>query len=343
MIFLVLVPHTELKVKKANIVIVGATGNVGREMIAVLEERNFPIARLKLVASEKSSGKFMRYRGFSQGVEGLSKEIFHGYDIALFSAGEAVSRTWAPVAWESGCVVIDNSNAWRMDDEVPLVIPEVNPETIADYIRKGIIANPNCSTIQMVMALSPLDKNPHHYGIQNIIVSTYQSVSGAGAEAEARLAEGSHEFDVIPQIGEFLEGGTCEEEAKMIRETKKIMEKPHLNIVANTVRVPILRGHSEFVLFNFDYSYISIEVVKALLASAPCIKLTDSYPIAQDAVGTDYVLVGRVREEKISGADDNQKWFSMWVVADNIRKGAATNTVQIAELLWNGYLKKASD
>lgn len=326
---------------KAKVVIVGATGNVGREMVKVLEERNFPIDSLRLVASDKSAGKVViPYKKSELLVEALSENTFRGYDIALFSAGGDISRKWAQIASEYGCIVIDNSSAWRMDPSIPLVVPEVNPETIKDYLNKGIIANPNCSTIQMVVALNPLDQIPNRYGIRKIIVSTYQSVSGAGTRAEARLAAGSDEFNIIPQIGDLLDNGNCQEEQKMIDETRKIMGKPQLKIIVTTVRVPVKRGHSENILFEFDHSEMTVKRIKELLEKAPGVRVVDPCPTVKDAVNIDEVLVGKIRNHVEHEGKLPRYCFSMWVVADNIRKGAATNAVQIAEILWHNYLNK---
>lgn len=330
--------------KSYNVAILGATGAVGKTMLKVLEERNFPIEELRLLASERSAGKEIEFKGTKYKVEPVSPEAFEGIDIALFSAGSSRSKIWAPIAVEKGAVVIDNSSAFRMEPEVPLVVPEVNPEDV--QIHKGIIANPNCSTIQMVVALYPIHKEKK---IKRIIVSTYQAVSGAGAKAMEDLTEetkakfegkyyipealpASIAFNVIPRIDVFLENGYTKEEMKMFNETRKIMHAPDIKVSATCVRVPVFIGHSESITIETQYP-ITPEEARQILSSAPGVIVEDDpennvYPMPIEVEGKDDVFVGRIRKDL---AFDNG--LSMWVVADNLRKGAATNAVQIAELL----------
>ncbi|NPA57713.1 MAG: aspartate-semialdehyde dehydrogenase [Aquificae bacterium] len=330
--------------KNYNIAILGATGAVGQTMLRVLEERNFPVNEIKLLASERSAGKELEFMGIKYRVEPVSPEAFEGVDIALFSAGGSRSKQWAPVAVEKGAVVIDNSSAFRMDDDVPLVVPEVNPEDVKWH--KGIIANPNCSTIQMVVALNPIHKAK---GIKRVIVATYQAVSGAGATAIKDLEEETKAyfegkyyypealpnhiaFNVIPHIDVFMDNGYTKEEMKMFNETRKIMHAPDIKVSATCVRVPVFYGHSEAVVVETQEP-ITPEEAKQLLKEAPGIILEDEpennvYPMPVEVAGRDEVFVGRIRKDL---AFDNG--ISMWVVADNLRKGAATNAVQIAELL----------
>ncbi|MBI5373948.1 MAG: aspartate-semialdehyde dehydrogenase [Candidatus Schekmanbacteria bacterium] len=326
-----------------NVAVAGATGAVGNEMIAVLEQRNFPVKSLKLLASERSVGKKLKFKGEDIKVEVLTKDSFKGIDFALFSAGATRSKEFCPAAAASGAVVIDNSSAFRMDKDIPLVVPEVNPD--AAFRHKGIIANPNCSTIQMVVALKPL----HDYAkIKRVVVTTFQSVSGAGKKAMEELAEQSrailnmkeikknvfpHQiaFNCLPHIDAFLENGYTKEEMKMVNETTKIMEDDSIKVSATTVRVPVFVGHSECVNVEFVRE-ISPQKAKELLKNFPGIVLLDDvskfeYPLAINIAGTDPVYVGRVR-----GDNSVLYGINMWVVADNLRKGAATNAVQIAEL-----------
>ncbi|NPA52916.1 MAG: aspartate-semialdehyde dehydrogenase [Aquificae bacterium] len=330
--------------KLYNVAILGATGAVGQTMLKVLEERNFPIGKLKLLASKQSAGKEINFKGDTYTVEPVSSESFEGIDIALFSAGSTRSKTWAPIAVEKGAVVIDNSSAFRMEPQVPLVVPEVNPEDVKNH--QGIIANPNCSTIQMVVALYPIHRKKT---IKRVIVSTYQAVSGAGAKAiedlqkevKARF-EGEHytpqalpasiAFNVIPRIDIFLENDYTKEEMKMLNETRKIMHAPDIKVSATCVRVPVFIGHSESVTIETQEP-ITPQEAKQILSSAPGIIMEDDpknnvYPMPIDVEGKDDVFVGRIRKDL---AFDNG--LSMWVVADNLRKGAATNAVQIAQLL----------
>ncbi|MCG6946435.1 MAG: aspartate-semialdehyde dehydrogenase [Deltaproteobacteria bacterium] len=329
-----------------HVAVAGATGAVGNEMIRILEEQEFPVASLKLLASSRSVGKTLDFRGESLHVEELHEDSFEGVDIALFSAGAGPSREFAPAAAESGCVVIDNSSGWRMDPEVPLVVPEVNPHAVADYRNKGIIANPNCSTIQMVVVLKPIYDA---VGIERVVVSTYQAVSGTGKNAMDELMEQTRNlltfqevtpevyphriaFNCFPHIGSFLENGYTEEEMKMVHETHKIMEDPTIRISATTVRIPVFYGHSEAVNIQTGRK-LSAKEARVLLFQAPGVRVMDNpderiYPMPSEAAGINDTLVGRIRED-IS----NENGLDLWIVADNIRKGAALNTVQIAELL----------
>jgi len=337
--------------KTYNVAVAGATGAVGNEMITCLEERNFPVKSIKLLASHRSVGRKLRYRGDMIAVEELTESSFNGVDIALFSAGGGTSKQFAPVAAESGCVAVDNSNQWRMDPDVPLVVPEVNANAIARYTKKGIIANPNCSTIQMVVAMKPIYKE---YGIKRVVVSTYQAVSGTGKKAidelfdqtraminfldcEKRVYPHRIAFNCLPHIDVFLDNGYTKEEMKMVNETRKIFEDDSIGVTATTVRVPVFYGHSEAVNIETKKP-VTAAAVKALLHDEPGIKVVDDpeqnlYPMAIDAAGQDLTLVGRIRDD-----ESIENGINMWVVADNIRKGAATNAVQIAEILASDYL-----
>ncbi|MFC1828004.1 aspartate-semialdehyde dehydrogenase [Thermodesulfobacteriota bacterium] len=337
--------------KKFNVAVAGATGVVGTQMIACLEERDFPVKSIKFLASRRSVGRKLEFRGEQVAVEELTEQSFKGLDIALFSAGGSTSKTFAPVAAKDGCVVVDNSSAWRMDPDVPLVVPEVNPEALAGYKKKGIIANPNCSTIQMVVALFPIYKKS---GIKRIVVSSYQSVSGTGKDAidelfdqtrailnmkdfERKVYPHTIAFNCLPHIDVFEDNGYTKEEMKMVNETRKIFNDDTIGITATTVRVPVFYGHSESINVETKEP-ISAEAVKVLLQTAPGVKVVDApednvYPLATDAAGQDYTLVGRIRDDA-----SIPNGLNMWVVADNIRKGAATNTVQIAEALAKEYL-----
>ena len=337
--------------KQFNIAVAGATGAVGNQMISCLEERNFPIKSIKFLASSRSVGRKLKYKGRNIAVEELTETSFKGIDIALFSAGGGTSEKFSPYAANDGCVVIDNSSAWRMDPEVPLVVPEVNPHAVAQFRNKGIIANPNCSTIQMVVPLHPLHQE---YGIKRIVVSTYQAVSGTGKKAideldsqtRAILNFKEHEnkvyphtiaFNCLPHIDVFLENGYTKEEMKMVHETRKILEDDTIGVTATTVRVPVFFGHSESINIETKKKVSALEV-RALLERAPGVKVVDNplnniYPLAIDAAGQDLTLVGRIRDD-----ESIENGINMWVVADNIRKGAATNAVQIAEILTKEYL-----
>jgi aspartate-semialdehyde dehydrogenase (peptidoglycan organisms) len=329
--------------KKPNLAIVGATGLVGSTFLKVLEERDFPFENLYMMASAKSAGTTVTFKGKEYIVEELNENSFDKpIDIALFSAGGSTSEKFAPIAASKGVVVVDNSSAWRMNKEVPLVVPEVNPEDIK--WNKGIIANPNCSTIQAVVALKPLyDK----YGIKRVVYSTYQAVSGSGLKGINDLKEGLAGNDImkayphpiagncLPQIDVFLENGYTKEEMKMVNETHKILGDDSIRVTATTVRVPVFASHSESINVELN-SPFEVEDIKKLLSEAPGIVLVDDpensvYPLAREAAGKDEVFVGRIRRDF---SVDNG--INMWVVADNIRKGAATNAVQIAEVLING-------
>ncbi len=326
--------------KKPNLAIVGATGLVGSTFLKVLEEREFPFDNLYLMASAKSAGQSIHFRGNDYKVEELTEKSFDKpIDIALFSAGGSTSQKFAPIAASKGTIVVDNSSAWRMDKEVPLVVPEVNPQDIS--WNKGIIANPNCSTIQAVVALKPLHDK---YKIKRIVYSTYQAVSGSGVKGIRDLEEGLKGNDImaayphpiagncLPQIDVFLENGYTKEEIKMVNETLKIIGDDSIKVTATTVRVPVFACHSESINVEFEKPYELDDVFK-LLASAPGIVVQDDpansvYPLAKDCAGKDDVFVGRIRRDF-----SIENGLNMWVVADNIRKGAATNAVQIAELL----------
>ena len=337
--------------KKLKVAVAGATGAVGNQMISCLEEADFPVSSLKLLASSRSVGRTLRFKGDLIAVEELSEGSFKGMDIALFSAGGGTSERFAPYAAKDGCVVVDNSSAWRMDPDVPLVVPEVNPHAVAGYKKKGIIANPNCSTIQMVVALNPIHKKYH---IKRIVVSTYQAVSGTGKKAIDELFDQTRAminfldyekkvyphriaFNCLPHIDAFLDNGYTKEEMKMVNETRKILEDDTIGVTATTVRVPVFYGHSESVNVE-TREPISASEVKQLLETAPGIKVMDDpakniYPLATDGAGLDLTLVGRIRDdESVSNG------INMWIVADNIRKGAATNAVQIARVLADEYL-----
>lgn len=337
--------------KSFHVAVAGATGAVGNQMIACLEERNFPLKSIKLLASARSVGKTLKFRGEAIPVEELKENSFANIDIALFSAGGGTSLKFSPAAAKSGCVVIDNSSAWRMDPDIPLVVPEVNPHAIAQYKTKGIIANPNCSTIQMVVALNPIHRR---YRIKRIVVSTYQAVSGTGQKAIVELLEQTRAFlenrsleqkvyphriafNCLPHIDVFLENGYTKEEMKMVNETRKIMEDDSIAVTATTIRVPVIYSHSESINIETEQP-VSAADVRELLQDAPGVKVVDDptanrYPMAIDAAGQDLTFVGRIRnDESIANG------INMWVVADNIRKGAATNAVQIAEILGKNYL-----
>ena len=330
--------------KEYRVAIVGATGLVGQEFIRVLEQRNFPMSSVKLLASDRSAGKKLFVRHEELEVEETVPDSFAGIDIALFSAGANISRHFSPIAARAGAVVVDNSSAWRMEKDVPLVVPEVNPEDCQWH--KGIIANPNCSTIQMVVALYPLHKvNP----IKRIIVDTYQSVSGTGSAAVEELTmqarqvlEGEettphvypHQiaFNVLPEIDVFLDNGYTKEEWKMVEETRKIMHAESIAISATCTRVPVFIGHSEAVHVEFSRP-MSPDEVRRILDRAPGVKVLNDnsvslYPTAWQAAETDAVYVGRIRQDV-----SHRNSLAMWVVSDNLRKGAALNAIQIAEEL----------
>jgi len=333
-----------MKQTDLNVAIAGATGAVGEEMIKILNERKFPVGELRLLASERSLGKSQDFRGRPINIELLTADSFKGIDIALFSAGASRSREFAHAAVEAGAVVIDNSSAFRMEDDVPLVVPEVNPHAAKNH--NGIIANPNCSTIQMVVALHPLHVKAK---IRRIVVATYQAVSGAGRSAveelsnqvrsllsfqsmETKIFPHQIAFNCLPHIDVFLEDGYTKEEVKMVNETRKIMGEPDILVSPTTVRVPVFYGHSEAVNVEFE-SPMSPEYARDILALSPGIAVVDdpsknSYPLATECAGRDEVFVGRIRSDGTL-----KHGLNMWVVSDNIRKGAALNAVQIAELL----------
>jgi aspartate-semialdehyde dehydrogenase len=352
-----------------SVAVVGATGAVGNMMLDVLEKRAFPVDRIVLLASGRSAGRTLTYRGEDHTVQELTESSFEGVDIGLFSAGGSISAKFAPIAAEAGCVVIDNTSHFRMDHHVPLVVPEVNPEAIADYGKKNIIANPNCSTIQMVVALKPL----HDEGrVKRVVVSTYQAVSGTGKNALEEMLVQSREisqavnwteeagldelhaglrqyaemdtkvyphriaFECLPHIDVFLENDYTREEMKMVWETRKILD-PSIKVTATTVRVPSFFGHSEAINVETEKK-ISPDRARHLLANFPGIKVLDDpannvYPLTALAAGEYDTLVGRIREDETI---DNG--LNMWVVSDNILKGAALNAVQIAEIFVEKYL-----
>ena len=323
--------------KNYKIAVIGACGMVGQTMRKVLEERKVPVQEIFFFDAPVNAGKQIDFNGKPVTVEELTPDSFdRGIDIALFAVDAAISKIYAPIAAEKGCIAIDNSSFFRMDENTPLIVPEVNPEDI--WSHKGIIANPNCTTIQAVVALNPLHKA---FGIKRLIYSTYQSVSGAGLggilDLERTLKGEAHQQfahpiagNCIPQIDVFLEDGYTAEEEKMIRETSKILKAPNMKITATAVRVPVEYGHSESLNITFEKPY-DLEEVRNILKNAPGVVLVEDnannvYPLARNAAGTDQVYVGRVRRDF---SEENS--LNIWVVADNIRKGAATNAVQIAE------------
>lgn len=325
--------------KKVNLAVVGATGMVGRTFLKVLKEKNFPIENLYLMASKRSAGTKVEYDGKEYIVEELTEHSFDKpIDIALFSAGGNTSKKFAPIAAAHGVIVVDNSAQWRQDPKVPLIVPECNPEDIS--WNSGIIANPNCSTIQAVAVLKPLDDK---YKIKRVVYSTYQAVSGAGVAGWNDLENGlkgeapkkfPHQIagNCLPHIDVFMDNGYTKEEMKMIWETRKILHHPELKVTATTVRVPVFNSHSESVNVEFE-NPIDVDEVKGILALAPGIVVVDDpannkYPLALDAAGTDDIYVGRIRRD-----ESVENGINFWVVADNIRKGAATNAVQIAQIL----------
>ncbi len=332
------------KKEKYVVAVVGATGAVGNEMIATLEGRKFPIEKIRLFASEKSEGKTLQFMGEDIAVETLNENSFKGIDIALFSAGAERSKIWAPIAANSNCVVIDNSSQWRMDPEIPLVVPEVNAHDLKWH--KGIIANPNCSTIQMVVVLKPIHDAAK---IRRVVVTTFQAVSGTGMKAMDELLQQTtallnfkevkcnvypHQiaFNVLPHIDKFLENGYTKEEMKMVNETKKIMGDDSIRVTATTVRVPVFRGHSESLNIETDKK-ITPQEVREILEKSPGITVFDVveknlYPLPLDVAGKDDVYVGRIRND-----ESIENGINMWIVSDNLRKGAALNAVQIAEEL----------
>jgi len=338
--------------KKYNIAVVGATGAVGEAMLSILEERKFPVDTVYALASSRSAGKRIAFNGGSLVVQDLENFDFSQAQIGLFSAGASLSEKYAPIAAAAGCVVIDNTSQFRYDDDIPLVVPEVNPESIAEHTTRGIIANPNCSTIQMLVALKPIYDA---VGIERINVCTYQAVSGSGKEGveevvgqTAQLLNGKPittkvypkqiAFNVLPQIDVFMDNGYTKEEMKMVWETKKIMGDENIQVNPTAVRVPVFYGHSEAIHIETTEK-ISAEKVREILSAAPGITILDEqvdggYPTAvTESSGNDDVFVGRIRED-IS----HEKGIDLWVVADNVRKGAALNSVQIAEELIKKYI-----
>lgn len=362
---------TEITMKKDRytVAVVGATGAVGNMMIRVLEKRDFPVGEIVLLASERSAGKTLKFKGKDYPVQELTDSSFKGVDIGLFSAGGSISAKFAPIAAREGCIVIDNTAHFRMEPDVPLVVPEVNPDAIAGYPARNIIANPNCSTIQMLLALKPI----HDAGkILRVVVSTYQAVSGTGKDAleemllqcreMASAIQWSKEdgldklweglapyksmqtnvypyriaFECLPQIDVFLENDYTKEEMKMVWETRKILD-PAIRLTATTVRVPTFFGHSESVNVETEKK-ITAQQAKELLSKAPGVKVLDDpcskqYPLTALAGGEDHTLVGRIRED-----ESIPNGLNLWVVSDNILKGAALNAVQIAEILIDRYL-----
>jgi len=338
--------------KKYNVAVVGATGAVGRTMLSILEQRKFPVDNLYLLASERSAGETIAFKNKQYTVEKLADFDFSKADIGLFSPGASVSAIYAPKAGEAGCVVIDNTSQFRYDDDIPLIVPEVNAHAIAGYTKRNIIANPNCSTIQMLVALKPIQDA---VGIARINVATYQSVSGTGKEAIDELAEQTAKllngqgaepkvypkqiaFNVIPQIDVFQENGYTKEEMKMVWETQKIMEDPEILVNPTCVRVPVFYAHSEAVHIE-TRKPLSVEDARAMLKKAPGIKVMDEHkdggyptPIGE-GTDRDEVWVGRIRRD-IS----HPNGLNLWIVSDNLRKGAALNSIQIAEVLIKDYL-----
>ena len=336
------------------VAVVGATGAVGREMLATLESRDFPASRILPLASSRSAGTTVSYAGEELAVRELKEDSFVGCDIALFSAGGGTSETFAPHAVAAGCVVIDNSNAWRMDERCPLIVPEVNPDALDGH--NGIIANPNCSTIQMVMALKPLHDVA---GIRRVVVSTYQAVSGTGHKAIDELEKQVRQmfngldpevnvypyriaFNCLPHIDVFMDNDYTKEEMKMVRETVKIMGDASIKVTATCVRVPVFYAHSESVNIETECK-LTPRAARAVLAAAPGVQVVDNpaalmYPMPIDAAGEDDVFVGRIREDETV-----ENGLNLWIVGDNIRKGAALNAVQIAEELIRRDLIRVPD
>ncbi|MDA8123191.1 MAG: aspartate-semialdehyde dehydrogenase [Deltaproteobacteria bacterium] len=337
--------------KSYNVAVAGATGAVGEVMMQILEQRKFPVKSLRLLASERSVGKKLKFKGQDLPVELLQKSAFKGIDIALFSAGASRSKEFAPSAWEAGAVVVDNSSAFRMEPDIPLVVPEINPDAIGQYKKRGIIANPNCTTIVAIMPLKPL----HDYGtLKRVVASSYQATSGAGAKAMAELiaqtkayargekmeiAAFKHQiaFNVIPHIDAFLENGYTKEEMKMTNEGRKIMGIPDLRVTCTTVRVPVLTAHSISINAQFAKK-ITREKARELIAKFPGCQVMDDpannvYPMPLFCAGKDDCYVGRIRED-----DSAENCLNFWVCGDQLRKGAALNAIQIAEVLAKKHL-----
>ena len=338
--------------RKFNVAVVGATGVVGETMLSILAERDFPVGKVHAVASSRSAGEKIEFKGENLVVEDLVTFNFAGIHIGLFSPGASVSAIYAPIAVAAGCVVIDNTSQFRYDDDIPLVVPEVNPHAVARYTNRGIIANPNCSTIQMLVALKPIHEA---VGIERINVCTYQSVSGTGKEGISELEQQTAAlingrkiecniypkqiaFNVLPHIDSFMENGYTKEEMKMVWETRKILEDETIQVNPTAVRVPVFYGHSEAVHIE-TRTKITAAQARKLLESAPGVVVLDDrnnggYPTAvTEGAGTDPVFVGRIRED-IS----HPRGLNLWVVSDNVRKGAALNSVQIGEILVKDYL-----
>ncbi len=344
-----------MNAKRFTVAVAGATGAVGEVMLSILEERKFPVGDVRLLASERSVGKRVRFRGEQVPVELLQKSSFKGVDIALFSAGASRSREFVPAATESGAVVVDNSSAFRMEPDVPLVVPEINPDAIAQYRKRGIIANPNCTTIVAIMPLKPL----HDYAtLKRVVASSYQATSGAGAKAMAELvaqtkafAKGENlevaafqhqiAFNVIPHIDAFLENGYTKEEMKMTNEGRKILGIPDLRVTCTTVRVPVLTAHSISINAQFERK-VTREKARELIAAFPGCQVMDDpggnvYPMPLFCAGKDDCYVGRIRED-----DTAENALNLWVCGDQLRKGAALNAVQIAEVLARKHLQPAA-
>ncbi|NQS88527.1 aspartate-semialdehyde dehydrogenase [Patescibacteria group bacterium] len=327
-----------------NVAVVGATGAVGEEMLKILQQREFPLRNLRVLASKRSEGKLLEFKEEKLKVEKLSSASFKGIEIALFSAGASISREFSPKMVKMGAVVVDNSSAFRMEKNVPLIVPEVNPRALKNH--RGIIANPNCSTIQLVVAVNPIHLRAK---IKRMVISTFQAVSGTGREAILELKKQSENclagslitkevyphqigFNLLPHIGQFLPSGYTDEEIKLVNETRKIMEDESIAITATCVRVPVFISHSEVVTLETKEK-ISVKKVREILASSPGVIVRDEpqknfYPLPIEAAGRDEVFVGRIRED-----ESVPNGLNLWVVADNLRKGAALNTIQIAELL----------
>jgi len=335
-----------MKEKRYNVAVVGATGAVGSEIIKILEERRFPVRKIRPLASSRSAGSVIMFSGKEVKVGLLDENSFEGIDIGLFSAGGTVSEKFAPIAFDAGCIVVDNTSAYRMDAQVPLVVPEINPHAISQYKNKGIIANPNCSTIQMVAVLKPIHDIAK---IKRVVVSTYQAVSGTGNKGVNELMDQTRDilnfqniqcdvyphqiaFNCIPQIDVFLENDYTKEEMKMVNETRKILDDDSIRVTATTVRVPVCCGHSESVNVETKKK-LTVPEVKRLLSKTAGVTVVDDpascqYPLAIHASGKNETFVGRIRED-----ESIEKGLNMWIVADNLRKGAALNAVQIAEIL----------
>ena len=340
--------------KRFSVAVAGATGAVGEVMLRILEERKFPVRSVRLLASERSVGKKLRFQGEEIPIELLQKSSFQGIDIALFSAGASRSKEFAPAAWESGAVVVDNSSAFRMEPDIPLVVPEINAEAIGQYRNRGILANPNCTTIIAIMPLKPL----HDFGtLRRVVASSYQATSGAGAKAMAELiaqtkafsrdekmeiAAFKHQiaFNVIPHIDAFLENGYTKEEMKMTNEGRKIMGIPDLRVTCTTVRVPVLTAHSISINAQFEKK-ITREKARELIAAFPGCQVMDDpasnvYPMPLFCAGKDDCYVGRIREDESA-----ENALNFWVCGDQLRKGAALNAIQIAEVLARKHLQPA--